>query len=111
MAPFWSCLAVILIMQLTASAQTLMNRYTFDTDATGTNVVDSVGGTNWYGTIPNGGDFTTVPGQLILAASSSQYVQLPLGILSNYTAVTIDRLGHFRDPARQLFLVWLRQHG
>ena len=104
MAPFWSCLAVILIIQLTASAQTLVNRYTFDTDATGTNVVDSVGGPAWYGTIPNGGDFTSVPGQLLLSAGSSQYVQLPVGILSNYTAVTIDCWATFGTLPSACFL-------
>jgi hypothetical protein len=104
MAPFWSCLVVILIMQLTASAQTLVNRYSFNTDVTGTNVVDSVGGPAWYGTIPNGGDFTTVPGQLILTSSSQQYVQLPAGILSNYTAVTIDLWATFGTLPGACFL-------
>src|ERR1700723_2698634 len=89
-ALFWSCAAIVAFMQLTASAQTLVNRYSFTDDGTHSNIVDSVGGTNWYGTLPNGGDLVDVPGQLILAASSAQYVQLPSGILSNYTAVTID---------------------
>jgi len=87
---FWSCTLIILIMQWNVSAQTLVNRYSFTDDGTGTNVVDSVGGTAWYGTIPNGGDFASLPGELLLSASSGQYVQLPAGILSNYTAVTID---------------------
>jgi hypothetical protein len=104
MTPFWSCLAVILIMQLTASAQTLVNRYSFDTDITGTNVVDSVGGPAWYGTVPNGGDFTTFPGQLLLSAASQQYVQLPVGILSNYTAVTIDCWATFGTLPSACFL-------
>jgi hypothetical protein len=77
-------------MQLTASAQTLVHEYNFTDDGTGTNAVDLVGGTAWYGTLPNGGDFTFFTGQLVLLASSAQYVQLPAGILSNYTAVTID---------------------
>lgn len=91
MALLWSCLAIIaVLMQWSVSAQTLVNRYSFTDDGTGTNVVDSVGGTAWYGTMPNGGDFASLPGQLLLSASSQQYVQLPVGILSNYTAVTID---------------------
>lgn len=81
---------IVALMQMQASAQTLVNRYSFTDDGTHTNIVDSVGGLQWYGTLPNGGDLVDVPGQLILAASSDQYVQLPVGILSNYTAVTID---------------------
>jgi hypothetical protein len=92
---FWSCTLIILIMQWTVSAQTLVNRYSFTDDGTGTNVVDSVGGTAWYGTLPNGGDFASIPNQLILLASSAQYAQLPVGILSNYTAVTIDVWAQF----------------
>jgi hypothetical protein len=81
---------IVVLMSLTASAQTLVHEYNFTDDGTGTNVVDSVGGTAWYGTLPNGGDFASLPGQLLLSASGAQYVQLPAGILSNYTAVTID---------------------
>ena len=100
---FGCCLAMA-FMQTMASAQTLVNRYSATTDATGTNLVDLVGGTNWYGTLPNGGDFTSVPGQLILAASGAQYVQLPPGILSNYTAVTIDCWATFGTLPANCFL-------
>jgi hypothetical protein len=97
-ALFWSCAAILVAMQLTASAQTLVNRYSFsDVDNgsgnIGASVADSVGGPNWNGTLPNGG--TLAGGQLSLAAGSSQYVQLPAGILSNYTAVTIDAWATF----------------
>ena len=88
-ALLWSCTAMI-AMQLAGSAATLVHRYNFTDDGTGTNVVDLVGGVPWYGTLPNGGDFASLPGQLILLGASQQYVQLPPGILSNYTAVTID---------------------
>lgn len=101
---FWSCAAIIIIMQLAASAQTLVNRYSFTDDGTGTNVVDSVGGTAWYGTLPNGGDFASFPGQLLLSASSQQYVQLPVGILGNYTAVTIDCWATFGTLPANCFL-------
>jgi hypothetical protein len=103
-ALFWSCAAIAAVAQLNVSGQTLVNRYSSTTDATGTNLVDLVGGTNWYGTLPNGGDFTSVPGQLILAASSDQYVQLPSGILSNYTAVTIDCWATFGTLPANCFL-------
>jgi len=97
-ALFWDCAAIIVAVQLTASAQTLVNRYSFSdadngTGNIGASVADSVGGAAWNGTLPNGG--TLAGGQLSLAAGSSQYVQLPAGILSNYTAVTIDAWATF----------------
>lgn len=101
---FFSCSVVIALVKSTASAQTLVNRYSFTDDGTHTNIVDSVGGTNWYGTLPNGGDLIDVPGQLILASSSDQYVQLPAGILSNYTAVTIDCWASFGTLPANCFL-------
>ena len=97
-------MATVLLMQLAASAQTLVDRYSFTDDGTHTNIVDSVGGTNWYGTLPNGGDLIDAPGQLILAASSDQYVQLPAGVLSNYTAVTIDCWATFGTLPSACFL-------
>jgi hypothetical protein len=75
-----------------ASAQTLVHRYSMDDDGTGTNLVDSAGGTNGYGWImnPGGGEFSVSPGQLTLDASAGDYGQFPVGILSNYTSVTMD---------------------
>ena len=63
-----------------------------------TNVADSVGGPAWNGIILTGGTNAAAgPGgsiftgsQLLLSASTEDFVQLPQGILSNYTAVTID---------------------
>jgi alpha-L-arabinofuranosidase len=66
----------------------LVHRYSFTSDAS-----DSVGGPAWNGTLPNGGAFSN--GQVSLAAASSQYIQLPAGILSNYTAVTIEAWASF----------------
>ncbi|MDR3456937.1 MAG: alpha-L-arabinofuranosidase C-terminal domain-containing protein [Verrucomicrobiae bacterium] len=65
----------------------LVHRYSFNETA-GTNCADSVGGAPWNGTLPNGGTFGG--GQLALSAAGSQYVQLPAGILTNYTALTIE---------------------
>jgi hypothetical protein len=72
----------------------LVHRYSFS-ETSGTNVGDSIGGSPWNGTLPNGGTFDN--GQLALSAASSQYVQLPAGILSNYTAVTIEVWATFPD--------------
>jgi alpha-L-arabinofuranosidase len=66
---------------------TLDHRYTFS-ETSGSVVMDSIGGAAWNGTLPNGGAFSA--GQLSMSASAQQYVQLPAGILSNYTAVTIE---------------------
>ena len=103
-ALLWSLSLITLIIQWTASGQTLVNRYSFTDDGTGTNVVDSVGGPAWYGQIPNGGDFASLPGQLLLSAASAQYVQLPVGILSNYNAVTIDCWATFGTLPGNCFL-------
>ena len=73
----------------------LAHRYSFN-DLPGSKIaVDSVGGPAWNGTLPNGGTFAN--GQLGLAAASQQYVQLPAGILSNYTALTIETWVTFPD--------------
>jgi hypothetical protein len=68
----------------------LTHRYSFASDAS-----DSVGGAAWNGTLPNGGAFSG--GQIVLSAASSQYVQLPSGVLSNYSAVTIETWVTFPD--------------
>ncbi len=101
-ALFWSCAVLIAMMQFTAPAQTLVNRYSFNDSPGSTNVADSVGGQD--GVLPNGGDFASVPGQLILLASSDQYVQLPAPILSNYTAVTVDCWATFATLPVNCFL-------
>ncbi len=65
----------------------LVHRYSFS-ETSGTTVADSVGGSAWDGSLPNGG--TLGDGQVQLRASESQYVNLPAEILSDYTAVTIE---------------------
>jgi endoglucanase len=70
----------------------LVHRYSFS-ETNGTSIADSVGGPVWNGTLPGGGAFSS--GQLTLASASSQYAQLPAGIvgtLSNFTIVTWVRL-------------------
>jgi hypothetical protein len=66
---------------------TLVHRYSFS-ETSGTTVADSVGGSAWNGTLPNGG--TLGGGQVQMKAASSQYINLPASILSNYSAVTIE---------------------
>jgi alpha-L-arabinofuranosidase len=73
-----------------APAASLAHRYSFTADAS-----DSVGGPAWNGSLPNGGTFSN--GQLSLASNPQQYVLLPAGILSNYSAVTVEAWVTFPD--------------
>lgn len=72
----------------------LVHRYSFS-ETSGTICTDSIGGPAWNGTLPNGGTFGS--GQLRLSSGSKQYVQLPSGIISNYSAVTIEAWVTFPD--------------
>ena len=89
-------------VQVVSFPTTLVHRYSFS-ETSGTNVADSVGGAPWIGTLPRGG--TLGSGQLALVAASSQYLQLPAGIVSNYAAVTIEAWGTFPNqiPANSFF--------
>lgn len=92
-----SC-ATLWAAQCIVSAATLSNRYSFsDVDDGAGNIgkpiVDSVGGPPMSGILPAGGTLTG--SQLQLGAFAQQYVQLPAGIVSNYTAVTVDAWATF----------------
>lgn len=70
----------------------LVHRYSFN-ETSGTSIADSMGGPIWNGTLPNSGVFSS--GQLTLVSTSSQYVNLPAGIvnsLSNFTIVAWVKL-------------------
>jgi alpha-L-arabinofuranosidase len=81
------------VVQVVKISPVLAHRYSFG-ETSGTNVADSIGGAAWNGTLPRGGAFSG-SGQLTLASNLQQYVQLPAGILSNYTAVTIEAWANF----------------
>jgi alpha-L-arabinofuranosidase len=74
-------------VQVVGTPTVLAHRYSFS-ETGGSTTADSIGGTAWDGALPSGGSFGG--GKLALAASSSQFVQFPAGILSNYTMVTLD---------------------
>jgi alpha-L-arabinofuranosidase len=80
-------LAATQSVQVVTVPATLVHRYSFS-ETSGTTVADSVGGSAWDGSLPQGGTFTG--SQVILDSSLQQYIQLPAGILSNYTQVTIE---------------------
>ncbi|MGH8025049.1 MAG: alpha-L-arabinofuranosidase C-terminal domain-containing protein, partial [Limisphaerales bacterium] len=65
----------------------LAHRYSM-ANISGTNVMDSVGGPQWDGTLPNGGNVNN--GVLAFSSSEEQYLDLPGGIISNDLATTID---------------------
>jgi alpha-L-arabinofuranosidase len=64
----------------------LIHRYNFG-ETNGTSVADSVGGPVWNGVLPNGGTLTN--GWLALSSTSSQYANLPAGILSSLSNFTL----------------------
>lgn len=95
-APFSPCrdlLKVILAVVASLAAfraqadSTPVHRYSFS-ETGGATVADSVGGSAWAGTLPNGGTMTNA--QVTLTSSSSQYVNLPAGIVSTLSNFTIS---------------------
>lgn len=64
----------------------LAHRYSFS-ETGGTSAADSVGGPVWNGTLPNSGTFSN--GVLILSSSSSQYANLPAGLVSSLSNLTL----------------------
>ena len=82
---------LLLILPGLLSAQTLLHRYSFVSDAS-----DSVGGAAWNGTLvaPNGGSPATIANGLTLPGGGgpgfSGYVSLPAGILTNTASLTVE---------------------
>jgi hypothetical protein len=75
----------------------LAHRYSFHDAVGSTTAYDSIGGTNWDGTLPNGGTFTGGSGgSLTISSTANQYVSLPPGVIQtngaggNYGSLTID---------------------
>lgn len=67
-------------------AGSLVHRYSFSETNSAT-VSDSVGGPIWNGILPNGGTFSN--GQLTLVPASQQYANLPAGIVSSLSNITL----------------------
>jgi len=82
-------------VQVVSVPTTLVHRYSFS-ETGGATVTDSIGGSAWSGTLPRGGSFNG-SGQLTISSNQQQYIQLPAGILSNYTQVTIEAWVTFPD--------------
>lgn len=75
-----------------ARAQTLTHRYSFDDPAGSTNFVDSVGGTNWNGYLVDGfeGGMPQLTGSSLELDGLGDYAELPAGIMTNYTQITVE---------------------
>lgn len=71
---------------LMSSANGLIHRYSFS-ETSGTSIADSIGGAGWAGALPNGGAFSS--GRLTLAPGSSQYANLPAGVINGLSNITI----------------------
>jgi hypothetical protein len=75
-----------------ASAQTLTHRYSFFNKANGsTTVVDSVGEAN--GSLVGAAVITG--GQLVLSGASGCYANLPAGLITGYSAVTVEAWANY----------------
>jgi poly(hydroxyalkanoate) depolymerase family esterase len=85
---------------LSPTLGSLVHRYSFS-ETGGASIADSVGGPVWAGTLPSGG--TLAGGQMTLASASSQYANLPVGIvgsLSNFTMITWVKLNSTTNWSR-----------
>jgi hypothetical protein len=88
----WSASFALLALLPTAFAQTLTHRYSFFHEANGsTTAVDLVGAAN--GTLAGAAAITG--GQLVLNGASGCYANLPGGLITGYSAVTIEAWGNY----------------
>jgi hypothetical protein len=87
----FSLTALCLVFVTGANAQTLTHRYSFNDPAGSTNFADSVGGSNWDGTIENpGGGSPYLDGSSLSLDGLGDYAQLPAGIVTNATQLTVE---------------------
>lgn len=82
-----SVAALVLALPALGRSQTLTHRYSFNDNFTNSTFVDSVGGANWTGT--NMGNAYLDGSQLQLDGNGS-WAQLPAGMVSSYSQVTIE---------------------
>jgi hypothetical protein len=83
---------LILFLPLAVSAQTLTHRYSlFNTPNGSTTVTDSVAAAN--GTVQGGA--TVTGGQLVLNGASGTYLNLPAGLITGASAVTLEAWADF----------------
>lgn len=74
-----------------ANAQTLVHRYSFQDPAGSTNFVDSVGGPGWDGYLNDqAGGNAQLTGSALVLDGQGDFAELPPGIMSNYTQITVE---------------------
>jgi hypothetical protein len=92
----------VFALVLPAQAQTLTHRYSFNDIAGSSTFADSVGGTNWVGTIQNpDGASPFLDGNKLQLDGFGDFGQVPPGIMSNYTQITVEMWADFssNNPA------------
>ena len=88
---FLATLAILTALMHPARAQTLTHRYSFNDPAGSPTFADSIGGTNWVGTIQNPDAAAPyLDGHKLQLDGFGDFGQVPAGILSNYSQITIE---------------------
>jgi hypothetical protein len=86
-----SLTAILMGFALGASAQTLVHRYSFQDSAGSQTFADSVGGSAWNGTLNNqNGGTPYLSGSSLELDGLGDFAELPAGITSNYTQITVE---------------------
>jgi hypothetical protein len=87
---FLSLTALGMGLALGANAQTLVHRYSFDDPAGSQTFADSVGGSAWNGTLVANGGNPYLDGAGLQLDGQGDFAELPAGITSNYTQITVE---------------------
>jgi hypothetical protein len=78
------------------NAQTLTHRYSFNDPAGSQTFADSVGGTIWNGTLINDGSGAAyLDGSGLQLDGQGDFGQLPAGIMTNYSQITVEAWADF----------------
>ncbi len=80
--------ATLTVLPTSDFPATLVHRYSFQDQAGSSTFADSVGGSNWDGTLQ--GSAALTGSSLQLDGSSGCYASLPPNIMSNYTQMTVE---------------------
>ncbi len=74
-----------------ANGQTLTHRYSFTDTAGSSTFADSVGGPTWAGTLNNdNGGNPMLTGSSLVLDGQGDFAELPAGIMTNYTQITVE---------------------
>jgi hypothetical protein len=79
-------------ISVTPATVSLVHQYSFS-ESSGTTTADSIGGTDWAGTLT--GTASLSGGKLVLDGTQGSYVQLPAGVVANMESLTIETWASF----------------